>query len=501
MKFVSDSEQAFPHSTLGHKPDSKHFGAICASNANEGVANHLPHVTNDVDGWTVRKLERSTSLNDLAKDNEKNVQGLELPDSHSCGEMESFQESVFYMDKSVTECELPELIVCYKENTYHVKDICIDEGVHSHDRILFESDVDEKVVHAFLPLKGDRNSELLEESKNSVIPIPDVLKSSAENYSNEDIVRRCDSSQESDSDEDIDDICDSKDLRPLGDVRDDATEENTNDVSRKLFSLGDLLSKHNVGTENSLSKSFISNEIEAEKESFQGSSAKAALANPVMACTAEEANDCTAEEILTGADFVSASEESQNGCGEAISGNPALVSASEKAHDISEAASLASPDGVSAPSESTKISTAEKLSYNSMVETGSITFDFDASSPGASGKEEHVQIGDSQCIETPGTSRLEDAPRQSVSSQFHSGLGESSFSAAGSLPSLISYSGPVAYSGSISLRSDSSTTSTRSFAFPILQTEWNSSPVRMAEADRRHYRKHKWRRGLLCCRF
>lgn len=490
MKFVSDSEQVFPHSTLGHKPDSKHCGAICASNANEGVADHLPHATNDVDGWTVRKLEHSTSLNDLAKDNEKIVRDLESPDSHSCGEMESFQESVFYMDKSVAECELPELIVCYKESTYRVKDICIDEGVHSHDRILFESDVDEKGVRAFLPPKEDKNSELLEESKNSVIPVPDALKSSAENYSDEDIVNRCDSSQESDSDEDIDDICDSKDLRPTGDVKDDATEENTNDLSRKLFSLGDLLSIHNVGTENSLSKSSIGNEIEAENESFQGSSAKAGSANPVLACTAEEANCGTAEEILTGA-----------GCGEAISGNPALVSASEKAHDISEEASSASPDGVSAPSESTKISAAEKLSYNSMLETGSITFDFDASAPEASGKEDPLQMGDSQCIGTPGTSGLEDAPRQSVSSQFHSGLGETSFSAAGSLPSLISYSGPVAYSGSISLRSDSSTTSTRSFAFPILQNEWNSSPVRMAKADRRHYRKHKWRQGLLCCRF
>lgn len=486
---------------FGHKPDSKHFGAICASNANEGVADHLAHVTNDVDGWTVRKLDRSTSLNDLAKDNEKNVRDLESPDSHSCGEMESFQESVFYMDKSVTECELPELIVCYNENTYHVKDICIDEGVHSHDRILFESDVDEKGVYAFLPPREDRNSELLEGSKNSVIPIPGVLKSSAENYSDGDIVNRCDSSQESDSDEDIDDTRDSKDLRPAGDVKDDATEENINDVSRKLLSLGDMLSIHNVGTENSLSKSSIGDEIESEKESFQGSSAKAALANPSLACTAEEANGGTAEEISTGADFVSASEESQNGCEETVLGDPALVSASEKAHDISEEASLASPDGVSAPSESTKISSAEKLSYNSMVETGSITFDFDASAPGASGKEEHLQIGDSQRIETPGTSILEDAPRQSVSSQLYSGLGESSFSAAGSLPSLISYSGPVAYSGSISLRSDSSTTSTRSFAFPILQNEWNSSPVRMAKADRRHYRKHKWRQGLLCCRF
>jgi hypothetical protein len=42
------------------------------------------------------------------------------------------------------------------------------------------------------------------------------------------------------------------------------------------------------------------------------------------------------------------------------------------------------------------------------------------------------------------------------------------------------------YSGSMSLRSDSSTTSNRSFAFPILAPpEWNSSPARMAKAQPR----------------
>ncbi|GJS53051.1 putative cytosolic sulfotransferase 12-like protein [Tanacetum coccineum] len=72
--------------------------------------------------------------------------------------------------------------------------------------------------------------------------------------------------------------------------------------------------------------------------------------------------------------------------------------------------------------------------------------------------------------------------------------GESSFSVAGPVSGLITYSGPIAFSGSISLRSDSSTTSTRSFAFPILQNEWNSSPVRMAKADRRRLQKHRgWR--------
>ncbi|XP_020109580.1 uncharacterized protein LOC109724970 [Ananas comosus] len=63
-------------------------------------------------------------------------------------------------------------------------------------------------------------------------------------------------------------------------------------------------------------------------------------------------------------------------------------------------------------------------------------------------------------------------------------------------------SGHIPYSGSISLRSDSSTTSTRSFAFPILQTEWNSSPVKMTKSKHRHSRKSRgWGWGLLCCKF
>lgn len=47
-------------------------------------------------------------------------------------------DPVFYMDKNVTACDLPEIVVCYKENTYHVvKDICVDEGVPVQEKFLF----------------------------------------------------------------------------------------------------------------------------------------------------------------------------------------------------------------------------------------------------------------------------------------------------------------------------------------------------------------------------
>ncbi|XP_073138858.1 uncharacterized protein [Henckelia pumila] len=71
-----------------------------------------------------------------------------------------------------------------------------------------------------------------------------------------------------------------------------------------------------------------------------------------------------------------------------------------------------------------------------------------------------------------------------------------------SAASFVTFSGPIAYSGSLSLRSDGSATSTRSFAFPILLSEENRSPMRMENTDLRHFQKHKdWRSGLLCCRF
>ncbi|KAG0475357.1 hypothetical protein HPP92_015043 [Vanilla planifolia] len=63
-------------------------------------------------------------------------------------------------------------------------------------------------------------------------------------------------------------------------------------------------------------------------------------------------------------------------------------------------------------------------------------------------------------------------------------------------------SGHIPYSGNISLRSESSTTSARSFAFPILQSEWNSSPVKMVKADRKQLRKVRgWKMTLACCKF
>ncbi|XP_023516092.1 uncharacterized protein LOC111780061 isoform X1 [Cucurbita pepo subsp. pepo] len=59
--------------------------------------------------------------------------------------------------------------------------------------------------------------------------------------------------------------------------------------------------------------------------------------------------------------------------------------------------------------------------------------------------------------------------------------------------------------GSASLKSNSSTNSSHSFSFPILETEWIGSPERMAKADPlqtlRTRKQQLWRRCFPCCNF
>ncbi|KAK3222778.1 hypothetical protein Dsin_009803 [Dipteronia sinensis] len=371
MKVVSDSEQVYPHATLVHRPDTKPFE--CGDNAPDSTGlkseNNMMDYQNgvlcaseaqkrDADGWTVKKLDRSMSLNDLTNNNEKDVRDLTEPYSRSCREIESFEDSGFYMEKTVMECELPELIVCYKESTYHVKDICVDEGVRSQDKNLFKSDVDEKGFCILPPPKKDRNSEPMEEKNKNDKPLTDVMKSSAENASDMDNICKDDSSPENVRYMCVLDLLDaSKDFKLTGD---DSTDKIANTVSPKLFSLADLLSMQNLVSENSR---------------FECSSGKAVSGNPALISTAGESNDDIEEAIAASSNVVSAAEESNGGNEEAALANPALVLAAEEKQNDSKEETLASSDVGSESEESTK-NIVEKLSYNSKVETRSITFDF-----------------------------------------------------------------------------------------------------------------------------
>ncbi|KAL7223172.1 hypothetical protein ACSBR1_024777 [Camellia fascicularis] len=111
---------------------------------------------------------------------------------------------------------------------------------------------------------------------------------------------------------------------------------------------------------------------------------------------------------------------------------------------------------------------ATEVASKTEIETKSITHDCDSLVTRISGREKNPGIADYQPpLETANLSEVENGISEKLmtSSQAYD-HGESSFSAVGPLSGSIVFSGPMSYSGSISLRSNSSN-SVRSFAFPV----------------------------------
>lgn len=139
-----------------------------------------------------------------------------------------------------------------------------------------------------------------------------------------------------------------------------------------------------------------------------------------------------------------------------VCSEPALHSQCKKSKNIVEGTVLASPPFTLAVDESNSDGT-------------SLAYSPEPSSPADCGKMECHQLGACNCDEIQLASKPVEGQSDyhAETSQIRHSLGESSFSAVGAVSSRISYSGSIPYSGSISIRSDSSTTSTRSFAFPV----------------------------------
>ncbi|XP_048228918.1 uncharacterized protein LOC8264664 isoform X2 [Ricinus communis] len=460
-----DSEQVLCHGTGDHKSISKSFGYNKIALDSSGLRSGNVIVNEDENG-PFYDLKAREGVNVSIHDKEEEVRNF------TSLKIESFdKDSVFYIDKNVMEPELPELVLCYKENTYHVvKDICVDEGVPSQENFLFDTSVDQEKLCPYLIPEKDIKSEIQKERVD--------LDMSTQYLSKNDNSFKCDS----------------KESMAIAEIEDDAMEEIANYTSKETFSLGELLLMPEVVAELSHSKSLLNSTDEAEQLSIQRPSENIVLAT-ASAC--EESKYATEQFLLVTPAVDPLVEES--GHEEAKLGtltSDSSPKASDHGHDEVILASLAPSYATEEPENGAKAAKSPSHTLDSVS-------DLNSSAPTASGGEEGSQVGGSEHLESRNSSRHEDTSiTEPFSGQLQYSHGESSFSAAGPLSGLISYSGPIAYSGSLSLRSDSSTTSTRSFAFPILQSEWNSSPVRMAKADRRHFRKHRsWRQGLLCCRF
>lgn len=126
-----------------------------------------------------------------------------------------------------------------------------------------------------------------------------------------------------------------------------------------------------------------------------------------------------------------------------------------------------------------------------------ISFRFDEAAATTSGRSEIEEIKDNQQTE-PERKGTDSASTSARCSFRHLIQKDPNSMEPDMMSGPIVNSGHIPYSGNISFRSESSATSARSFAFPILQSEWNSSPVKMKKAKRR---PRGWRMGLVCCRF
>ncbi|KAM1102546.1 hypothetical protein ACFX14_011404 [Malus domestica] len=518
----------------------------CGSEVKEEDAGQVPCMRN---GFSVSNFDCSKILDDLENSNEDAaVKGFGSPYARSSENFEALEkESDYFMDKSVTECELPELIVCYKDSSCNtIKDICIDEGMPSQDKNWVETGMDEEACCTYLSPDEDQNKQMLEEQLDIVTTIPDGFKS----ITNNDLEKVFSIPRNS------------KDLMERGDAIN--SEKIAIDVSKEISSPANVLAVQELGEGNPQSKSSNKDSNEAKQETVQVSSEIAKTESPTLVSETEGSNHVE-KEVL-----VSAAEESQCLLGDRKAENRNIISGFDASAHVSITADARPQIGVCdmplhddghdvkndnisdsevvpsqvqqclAPMVTGREECPENGVHLDTRNTSNVDDDISDSMlvsshvqhclpPVATGNEECPEIGVCQNLDILDTAKVDDdisdskivwsqvqhwlapetsyqymgedvnADTQNAPLQFQRGLGESSFSAAGHFSNFIA-SGP--YSGNVSLRSESSTTSTRSFAFPVLQSEWNSSPVRMAKADRRHLRKHRgWRGCFLCCRF
>ncbi|KAL1568532.1 hypothetical protein AAHA92_00140 [Salvia divinorum] len=375
-----------------------------------------------------------------------------------------------YMDKNVLEYQQPELVVCYKELNYHVvKDICVDEGMPANRRILIDNSEDGQSGNCFPHPQNDDSNHEATGGVDDEFLISNIVEAATSEF----VVANQQGSNEI-----------------------FLVQGQPNSPSKKRSSFKDTATGCNL-------------EESIQKDGMD------------FGATSKTTTDAPDEESLVDKTLPIQEFGTRSFLRSFLSAFDADGNEVQQLPDqFSEGPAATSTEA--RPKEGVQKSS---LNYNSQVETRSITFNFN--SLGATNgeteliKEQPVdsrEVIESDILSDPrqrgqhqnsirnDMNNNNNALDQSLDCKDDGAVvslrryepGESSFSA----DSYIAYSGPIAFSGNVSLRSDGSATSGRSFAFPVLQSEWNSSPVRMTEAERRRFRKHKcWRSGLLCCRF
>lgn len=408
------------------------------------------------------------------------------------------KDTELFTDKKVTECELPELMFSYKDNGFHsVKDIGIDEGVPTHEKVWIISQDNSKNLSTVLASNDDVNG--------NVVFTNDVKKDPFVQDSTQDLVVESRLVHEVLERPFFAEKCGTDDLLKANEFEHDSSKKEK-ESNFSWQSTGDLVESGGlVNGQKDPQVGEKDGEIcqKVDKSDNEVSEEEHCKANVPL----ENAEPSVMHEV----EATMRSNEAQ--CVEESATQPSImheVEATMKFNEspIVEASSVQSVElpALQVPADS---GITNVLSYNSKVESGSIILDFNAAAT-ISEKVNEDNSEKSEAVEKPpvtqtmsreegGTFPGGSILNRGTDNRVH---GETSFSATMAPPASITYMGSNAHTGNISLRSESSAGSTRSFAFPVLQAEWNTSPVRMAKADQRHFSKQKgWVHSLVCCKF
>ncbi|KAL3824006.1 hypothetical protein ACJIZ3_020035 [Penstemon smallii] len=494
-------------------------------------------------------LEKDTDSLSLSSDSidkdktiehERSLKVEEFTQFNGNDSRDSSSETNLYTDNNALECELPEFLVCYKEINYHiVKDICVDEGSPVKDKILIDIGKNDQSDHSFLQPPNDNNlCKATEGGVDMELFIPDGLPASSlestkgvnedqceskeEIYENSIAQGRLKSPQESSFDVDIAKHGELEDSVKLTDETNCSTNGNTMDNASKEESFIDkTLPIQNFGTRSFL-RSFIGS-LDFEDNTPTPDQMKAASRSPFASSKETDSKeDIQATSLLYKSKVESGSitfnfnapapmvagttTNSVNVFDQKGSNVDNFLEAPQgqftSSNEISPEQFKNENSNDSSPTNEAQFISSKETNFkepSSPAHKDVKSYDLSSDEPVQFQSSRRSPDNDGQAVESNVLKHnRRNSADVSVVSQLQHDEGEASFSAAGLITT---YSEPIAFSGSLSHRSDGSTTSAKSFAFPVLQSEWNSSPVRMSKAERRHLRKHKgWRPGL-CCRF
>lgn len=246
-----------------------------------GCKRDLKSLINIDKSWSSPEIERSIII-DSFTDRDKTESGDSRTFSTSASQLfELDSRAHFYADKSVRECELPEVTVCYKESNYHiVKDICVDEGFPTKDKTSIKIENDDhsglfvsqphhedkhngamKGCHDMEPSTGGFEDSMVEDTTNSF--------SSEHGTKEVDVATNfLDGSKSSleDEAEDTTKVLGLGDLKQMSEANWSATERTEDDVSEDESATSCRNSSQELVVHDSCLQSSNSDEIAAPKQ-------------------------------------------------------------------------------------------------------------------------------------------------------------------------------------------------------------------------------------------